>query len=83
MRYERSIAITKRHSQLLSLVEQGELACGELAQKLKVSEQTVYRDILFLKRQGHPIRSIRLADRWAYRCIKSRSSRSKSGVRRA
>ena len=83
MRYERSIAITKRHSHLLALVERGEMACGELAQKLGVSEQTVYRDILFLKRQGHPIRSIRLPDRWAYRCAKPRTTRGKNGVRRA
>lgn len=83
MRYDRSIAISKRHLQLLTLVGRGKLACGELARKLGVSEQTVYRDILFLKRQGHPIRSIRLADRWAYRCVKPGPARPKRGVRRA
>lgn len=82
MRYERSIAITKRHSQLLKLVGQGEHACGELAQRLGVSEQTVYRDILFLKRQGHPIQSIRLTDRWAYRYV-APLSRPRSGAPRA
>lgn len=83
MRYERSIAITRRHSQLLKLVGKGEHACGELARKLSVSEQTVYRDILFLKRQGHPIQSIRLADHWAYQCVKPRAVRRKIGARRA
>ncbi len=71
MRYERSLAITNRLKELLALVRRGNSSCRSLAEKLSVSEQTVYRDILFLKSQGHPIRSVRLSDRWAYRLDKA------------
>jgi len=37
-----------------------------IAEALGVSEQTVYRDILFLKKRGHPIRAVRLPSNWAY-----------------
>lgn len=67
MRYERSLAITNRLKQLVVLVRRGSFACPTLAEKLGVSEQTVYRDIVFLKRQGYSIRSVRLSNRWAYR----------------
>lgn len=66
MRYERSVAINKRHDDLLALIRLGTLSSPMLAEKLGVSEQTVYRDILFLKRQGHAIQSVRLPENWAY-----------------
>jgi DeoR/GlpR family transcriptional regulator of sugar metabolism len=66
MRYDRTLAIAKRHESLLALVGQGTYSSSLLAEKLNVSEQTVYRDILCLKRQGHGIRSVRLSKGWAY-----------------
>ncbi len=66
MRYARSIAITRRHDDLYALVQRGMYSSSTLAEKLGVSEQTVYRDILFLREQGHGIRSVRTGDRWAY-----------------
>lgn len=66
MRYERAIAISKRHIELLALVRSGSYSSSALAKKLGISEQTVYRDILFLKRQGYPIQSVRLSANWAY-----------------
>ena len=66
MRYARSIAITQRHQQLLALIRRGSLSSPHLAGELGVSEQTVYRDILFLRRQGYPIKSVRLSTNWAY-----------------
>ena len=66
MRYDRAVAISKRHEELLALVKSGSYSSPALAQKLGVSEQTVYRDILFLKQQGHQIQSVRLSANWAY-----------------
>lgn len=72
MRYERSFAIAERHKNLLSLIESGSYSSPSLAEKLGVSEQTVYRDILFLRRQGYPIESVRLSKGWAYQLPKSK-----------
>ena len=66
MRYERTIAISKRHEELLALVRFGSYSSPALAKKLSISEPTVYRDILFLKRQGYRIESVRLSANWAY-----------------
>lgn len=66
MRYERSLAVAKRLEDLLALIKAGIYSSPMLSEKLGVSEQTVYRDILCLKRQGHPIRSVKHASRWAY-----------------
>ena len=66
MRYARSVAITRRHDDLFSLVQRGLYSSTALAENLGVSEQTVYREILFLREQGVPIRSVRNGDRWAY-----------------
>lgn len=82
MRYKRFLAITNRLKELLALVRRGNYSCRSLAEKLGVSEQTVYRDILFLKREGHPIHSVRLSDRWAYRLDKAQA-RHPRGVRQA
>ena len=82
MRYERSLAITIRLKELLALVRRGNSSCRSLSEKLGVSEQTVYRDILFLKSQGHPIRSVRLSDRWAYRLDRAQAHHRR-GVRQA
>ncbi len=66
MRYDRAIAISKRHEDILALVRSGSYSSPALAKKLGVSEPTVYRDILFLKRQGYRIESVRLSENWAY-----------------
>jgi DeoR/GlpR family transcriptional regulator of sugar metabolism len=66
MRYERLAAISNRHQRLMALIRQGSFSSPRLAVELRVSEQTVYRDILFLRHQGHAIKSVRLAFSWAY-----------------
>ena len=66
MRYARGIAISRRHEELLALVKSGSYSSPALAKILSVSEPTVYRDILFLKRQGYRIESVRLSANWAY-----------------
>jgi predicted DNA-binding transcriptional regulator YafY len=66
MRYERLTAIGRRHDQLLALIQEGRHSSRHLAGQLGVSEQTIYRDIVFLKRRGHSITSVKLASRWAY-----------------
>jgi biotin operon repressor len=74
MRYDRGLAISRRHEQLLSLVKSGAYSSERLAQKLGVSPPTVYRGVLFLKRQGHPIEAVRLSAKWAYRLAAEKSS---------
>jgi predicted DNA-binding transcriptional regulator YafY len=66
MRYERSMTIARRHERLIELIRSGEFSSPDLAQKLKVSEQTIYRDIDFLKQRGYSIRSEKHSDGWAY-----------------
>jgi len=66
MRYDRAIAISKRHKNLLALVRAGSYSSDSLAEKLGVSNPTIYRDILFLKQQGYPIVSVKLPSKWAY-----------------
>lgn len=70
MRYERSISVTKRLGDLLALIKCGTYSSPALAEKLEVSDQTVYRDIVFLKGQGHPIRSVKISSKWAYQLVK-------------
>jgi biotin operon repressor len=69
MRYKRSLAIASRHDTLIKLVRSGEFSSPALAQKLKVCEQTIYRDIDFLKQRGYSIRSVKHADGWAYQLV--------------
>ena len=69
MRYERSLAIADRHDRLIELIRSGEFSSPELATKLDVSEQTIYRDVDFLKRRGYSIRSEKHSDGWAYRLL--------------
>jgi len=66
MRYDRSHAVANRHKALMHLIEAGSYSSPALAKKLGVSEQTVYRDIMFLRRKGHHIVSTRSASNWAY-----------------
>ena len=49
MRYGRSLTIAGRHHKLIELIRAGEFSSPALAKRLKVSEQTIYRDIDFLK----------------------------------
>jgi DeoR/GlpR family transcriptional regulator of sugar metabolism len=69
MRYDRSLAIANRHGRLLVLIRSGEFSSRALAKQLKVSEQTIYRDIDFLKKQGNCIRSEKHAGGWAYHLL--------------
>ncbi len=69
MRYERSLAIASRHDRLIELIRSGEFSSPELAEKLEVSEQTIYRDVNFLKCSGYSIRSEKHADGWAYHLL--------------
>jgi DeoR/GlpR family transcriptional regulator of sugar metabolism len=83
MRYERLTTIRKRHQQLLMLIQQGGYSSPRLAETLGVSAQTVYRDILFLKRQGHSIKSVRVLSSWAYQLLppSARARRSQRAAR--
>lgn len=66
IRYERALAITERRDKLIELIRSGELSSTGLAQKLGASEQTIYRDVDFLKKRGYSIRSEKHSDGWAY-----------------
>jgi predicted DNA-binding transcriptional regulator YafY len=69
MRYGRSLAIASRHDRLIDLIRSGKFSSLDLARKLKVSEQTIYRDIDFLKQRGYSIRSKKHTDGWAYHLL--------------
>lgn len=69
MRYERALAIAARLDRLIELIRSGDFSSPDLARKLGVSEQTIYRDIVFLKERGYSIRSEKDADGWAYRLL--------------
>jgi DeoR/GlpR family transcriptional regulator of sugar metabolism len=69
MRYERSLEIVGRHERLIELIRLGEFSSFGLAERLGVSDQTIYRDIDFLKRRGYSIRSIKHAGGWAYHLL--------------
>lgn len=78
MRYDRALAIADRHERLIELIRLGEYSSPNLAQKLEVSEQTIYRDIDFLKLRGYSIRSQKHADGWAYHLLEE-PARTSSG----
>ena len=78
MRYEQAFAITERLQNLLALIARGTHSSFSLAEQLGVSEQTVYRDVLFLKTRGHPIRSVRLSASWAYQLSRGAGERTSS-----
>lgn len=69
MRYERSLAVAGRLESLLELVRAGGYSTPAIAAKLEVCDQTVYRDILFLKQRGYQIRSRKHSNGWAYELI--------------
>jgi DeoR/GlpR family transcriptional regulator of sugar metabolism len=81
MRYERLGAISRRHQALLALIQKGSYSSLRLAEELGVSAQTVYRDVLFLKRQGYPIKSVRVLGSWAYQFLKPAAHRQHSHSR--
>ena len=64
MRYDRSIAIAKRHEALLDPIRSGICSRPKLAEQLAVSLPTVVRDIVFLRRQGYGIESVRRRTGW-------------------
>jgi biotin operon repressor len=67
MRYDRSLAVVDRLDNLVSLIRNGAYSTPSLAEKLGVSDQTIYRGIQSLKRRGYAIKSIKQASGWAYR----------------
>ncbi len=69
MRYEKSLAIQSPHDRLVELIRTGKFSSPDLARKLGVSEQTIYRDIDFLKKRGYSIRSEKHAAGWAYHLL--------------
>jgi DeoR/GlpR family transcriptional regulator of sugar metabolism len=66
MLYDQTVAISRRHQRLVWLVRSGGFSTPTLAKELGVSDQTVYRDILHLKRSGYVIRPQRRGGGWAY-----------------
>ena len=79
MRYERSLAVANRLESILELAREGGYSTPAIAARLEVCDQTVYRDILFLKQQGHKIRSRKHSSGWAYELSVDSSSRNVEG----
>lgn len=78
MRYERVLAISERHERLIELIRTGAFSTPALSEKLHVSEQTIYRDIDYLKKHGYLIRSQKHVDGWAYH-LHSEPAKASSG----
>jgi DeoR/GlpR family transcriptional regulator of sugar metabolism len=71
MRYKQLATISSRHSRLLDLVREGAYSTPSLSKRLGVSEQTIYRDIDYLKQKGYLIKAVRMSRGWAYRIDES------------
>ncbi len=69
MRYGRALAIARRNGRLIELIRSGAYSSPSLAEELEVCEQTIYRDIDFLKHNGYAIQSERHTNGWAYHLI--------------
>ncbi|CAN2536213.1 hypothetical+protein [Methylocapsa aurea] len=67
MRFDKALAIPKRHQKLLRLVRAGDYSASHLAKELNVSEPTINRDILFLRQHGYRLKAVRSGRGWAYR----------------
>ena len=78
MRYERSFAIATRHKALLGLIHPGTYSCPKLAEEFAVSLPTVSHDIVFLRRQGYGIESVRRRTGWAYELTGTPDSQRRS-----
>ena len=78
MRYDRSIAIAKCHEVLLDLIRSGSYSCSELAEELAVSLPRISRDIVFLRRQGYRIESVKRRTGWAYQLTRTLDSQRRS-----
>lgn len=66
MRYKKALAIPGRLDRLIGLIQAGEYSSLDLAKKLKVSEQTIYRDIGHLRGTGYKICAKKHVAGWAY-----------------
>jgi biotin operon repressor len=60
------MAVAGRLERLIELTRTGAYSSPALAKKLGVSEQTIYRDILYLKQNGHTIHATKHSSGWAY-----------------
>ncbi len=69
MRYERALAISDRHDRLIELIRTSGYSSPALAEQLGVSEQTIYRDIDYLKKSGYSILSVKHSGGWAYHLL--------------
>lgn len=67
MRYEQLSEISSRHNRLIEMVREGEHSTPYISSRLGVSEQTVYRDIDYLRKSGVAIKAVRIDRVWAYR----------------
>tara|TARA_A100001391_G_scaffold151078_1_gene108633 strand:+ start:143 stop:388 length:246 start_codon:yes stop_codon:yes gene_type:complete len=67
MRYDQLSEIQSRHSRLIELVREGEHSTPYISSSLGVSEQTIYRDIDYLRKSGVAIKAVRVERNWAYR----------------
>jgi len=69
MSYDQLANIVNRHSRLMELVREGTHSTPSLSEQLGVSEQTIYRDINYLKKNGHAIKAVRVSLGWAYQRV--------------
>ena len=80
MRYKKALAIPNRLDQLIGLIREGTYSSLNLAKLLKVSEQTIYRDIGHLKETGYDICAKKHAAGWAYHLLAEPARASGKGA---
>lgn len=66
MRYEKSLQIEQRLSELLELIQSGQYSTPELADRVGVSVPTVSRSIQVLRERGHEIIAEKAEAGWHY-----------------
>lgn len=66
MPYHRAHEIESRLTKVLELIRHGRHSSVTLADKLNVSQPTVYRCLSALRERGHEIRAVKDAKGWSF-----------------
>jgi biotin operon repressor len=66
MPYERSQALEQRLENILSLLRSERCSTPILARELDVSQPTVSRCLMALRKRGYPIRAVKDESGWSY-----------------
>lgn len=77
MPYHRAKEIETRLKRLLELIRHGRYSSVTLADKLNISQPTVYRCLSALRERGHDIRAVKDTKGWSFEIAGSRGGDEK------